>query len=116
MYKIKLSHHFQALYHKCATKLRLREEGFSRKSIGGDMFRFVEVSDAHISLVLPKDAHIRKAHYPIDEANRYPSVHTKPSTTVIPQRHSYYSFAIGFASQIVAVAIRISNSHTINNP
>ena len=57
--------------------------------------------DAHISLVLPKDAHICKAHYPIDEANRYPSVHTKPSTTVTPQRHSYYSSAIGFVSQIV---------------
>ncbi|KAA0053366.1 NBS-LRR type resistance protein [Cucumis melo var. makuwa] len=42
----------------------------------------------------PEDAHIRKAHYPIDEANRYPSVHTKPSTTVTPQRHSYYSSAI----------------------
>ncbi|KAA0056415.1 NBS-LRR type resistance protein [Cucumis melo var. makuwa] len=44
---------------------------------------------------------IRKAHYPIDEANRYPSVHTKPSTSVTPQRHSYYSSAIGFVSQIV---------------
>ena len=41
--------------------------------------------DTHISLVLSKDAHIRKAHYPIDEANRYPSVYTKSSTTVIPQ-------------------------------
>ena len=57
--------------------------------------------DAHISLVLPKDAHIRKAHYPIDEANRYPSVHAKPSTSVAPQRLSYYSSAIGFVSQIV---------------
>ena len=57
--------------------------------------------DAPISLVLPKDALIRKAHYPIDEANRYPSVHTKPSTTVIPHQHSYYNFAIGFVGQIV---------------
>ena len=57
--------------------------------------------DAHISLVLPQDAHIRRVHYPIDEANRYPSFHTKPSTTVVPQQHSYYNFAIGFASQIV---------------
>ncbi|TYK04603.1 hypothetical protein E5676_scaffold14012G00010 [Cucumis melo var. makuwa] len=57
--------------------------------------------DAHISLVLPKDVPIRKAHYPIDEANRYPSVHTKPSTSVTPQRRSYYSSAIGFVSQIV---------------
>ncbi|KAA0043616.1 NBS-LRR type resistance protein [Cucumis melo var. makuwa] len=32
----------------------------------------------------PAGCTIRKVHYPIDEANRYPSVHTKPSTTVIP--------------------------------
>ena len=57
--------------------------------------------DAHISLVLPKDAHIRKAHYPIDEANRYPSALTKLSTSVTSQRHSYYSPAIDFISQIV---------------
>ena len=57
--------------------------------------------DAHISLVLPKDAHIRKAHYPIDEANRYPSVQTKLSTSATSQRHSYHSPTIGFVSQIV---------------
>ncbi|KAA0045412.1 NBS-LRR type resistance protein [Cucumis melo var. makuwa] len=50
---------------------------------------------------VPKDTPIRKVHYPIDEANRYPSIHTKPSTTVILRQHSYYKFAIGFASQIV---------------
>ncbi|KAA0067077.1 NBS-LRR type resistance protein [Cucumis melo var. makuwa] len=57
--------------------------------------------DAHISLVIPKDTPIRKIHYPIDEANRYPSVHTELSTTVTLRQHSYYNFAIGFASQIV---------------
>ncbi|TYK21614.1 gag-pol polyprotein [Cucumis melo var. makuwa] len=57
--------------------------------------------DARISLVIPKDTPIRKVHHPIDEANRYPSVHAKPSTTVKLRQHSYYNFAIDFASQIV---------------
>ncbi|KAA0025981.1 hypothetical protein E6C27_scaffold34G002980 [Cucumis melo var. makuwa] len=50
--------------------------------------------DARISPVIPKDTPIRKVHYPIDEANRYPSVHTTPSTTVTLRQHSYYKFAI----------------------
>ncbi|KAA0051739.1 hypothetical protein E5676_scaffold952G00170 [Cucumis melo var. makuwa] len=55
--------------------------------------------DAHISLVIPKDTHISKVHYPIEEANCYPLVYTKPSTTVTLGQRSYYNFVIGFASQ-----------------
>ncbi|KAA0032466.1 NBS-LRR type resistance protein [Cucumis melo var. makuwa] len=57
--------------------------------------------DARISLMIPKDTPIPKVHYPIDEANRYPSVHTKPSTTVTLRQRSYCNLVIDFVSQIV---------------
>ncbi|KAA0051800.1 NBS-LRR type resistance protein [Cucumis melo var. makuwa] len=66
----------------------------------GCTYQSSDPKDTHISLMILKDTPISKVHYPIDEANRYPSVHTKPSTTVTLRR-SYYNLVIDFASQIV---------------
>ena len=58
-------------------------------------------NDAHISLVIPKDTRISKVHYPIDEANRYPTAYTKPSTTVTPHNDQTNSLVIGLVSQTI---------------
>ncbi|TYJ98702.1 pol protein [Cucumis melo var. makuwa] len=51
-------------------------EGYTYQSSDPEGYiSLVIPKDAHISLVIPKDAYISKVHYPIDEANRYPSVH-----------------------------------------
>ncbi|KAA0025953.1 NBS-LRR type resistance protein [Cucumis melo var. makuwa] len=67
----------------------------------GCTYQSSDPEGCRISLVIPKDTPIRKVNYPIDEANRYLSVHTKPSTTVTLRQHSYCNLVIDFVSQIV---------------
>ncbi|TYK21024.1 NBS-LRR type resistance protein [Cucumis melo var. makuwa] len=63
-------------------------------------------NDTHISLVISKDIHISKAHYPIDEANRYPTAYTKPSTTFTPDN-------VQTDSSVIGLAINQSNLHFV---